>query len=168
MGCDIHFFVERYTTEPDTSNGPKDVSAYREERINSIIAGDDVKPRWVSVDKWKNIKDGDYSYWDCDHFYDNRNYWLFYFLADVRSGPKQPIDDPRGVPEDASDSYKYIVNDWKGDGHSHSYFTLSELLSFPDSTWDELECPDFRETIEKMKLVDSNPDNGRCVFFFDN
>ncbi len=169
MGCDIHFFVERYTTEPDKSNGPKDISGYREDRISSIMEDTIVNPRWISVDEWEFVDygNGD-SYWSCKEIYGDRNYWLFYFLADVRSGPKEPLDYPRGVPEDASDSYRYIVNQWNVNGHSHTYFTLSELLKVPDETWDELECRNFRDVLTKMSLIDPNPDNVRCVFFFDN
>lgn len=56
-----------------------------------------------------------------------RNYWLFNLLADVRYGPDwlKPLDSPRGVPDDASYAYRQLVEDWDGDGHSHSYFTLT-------------------------------------------
>lgn len=96
--------------------------------------------------------------------YRGRNYSLFSRLADVRSyGDGTAISEPRGVPDDASDAYLYIVEQWKGDGHSHSYFTLTELLEHDWSDFDE-----FRETLERMKNLDENTDNVRAVFFFDN
>jgi hypothetical protein len=72
--------------------------------------------------------------------YEDRNYDLFAILADVRNGYGfagvdtgdgfRPIAMPRGVPEDASQYYKNEVNQWDGDGHSHSYFTLDELEAY--------------------------------------
>jgi hypothetical protein len=74
---------------------------------------------------------------------DDRNYWTFAVLADVRNGfgfagcytgePVTPIAQPRGLPEDTSvsdndakyDSPEYV---WLGD-HSHSWLTLQELLA---------------------------------------
>jgi len=73
-------------------------------------------------------------------FYDDRNYNLFAILADVRNGRGfagvktgegfVPIDQPRGTPEDASETYRQLVKSWDSDGHSHSYFTLRELLDY--------------------------------------
>lgn len=75
-----------------------------------------------------------------DEPYDGRNYGLFAILADVRNGVGfagvktgsgyEPIDSPRGVPEDASNEYRELVEKWGFDGHSHSYFILEELLAY--------------------------------------
>lgn len=63
--------------------------------------------------------------------YNMRNYSLFALLANVRNSDNiDPIDAPRGVPEDASKKYKKYIDQWGIDGHSHSYFTLEELLAF--------------------------------------
>ena len=114
MGCDIHFYVE-------------------------TKVGDE----WLTADKWTADKyddDGalhvDYK----DEFYNGRSYNLFALLADVRNGRGfagvktgegfNPIDDPRGVPVDCCGEYRAIAERWMGDGHSHSYFTLAEILSF--------------------------------------
>ena len=176
MGCDIHFFVERYTNEPDTSNGPKDISEFRQERINNIIDGTDNIYRWISADNWTLEKyPNEPEYWSADEIYTGRNYWLFYLLADVRYGPDwcEP-HEPRGVPADASYAYKKILERWEGDGHSHSYFTLKELLEMSsgpysgDELWEKMQSPDFLESIEIMKKIDEDPNNVRCVFFFDN
>jgi hypothetical protein len=88
-------------------------------------------------------------------------------LADVRnSGGVEPIDYPRGIPEDLSSGYKYAVDRWDGDGHSHSYFTLDELMNYDWSKYEMLG--EFMETIETMKSIDPDPKNVRCCFFFDN
>lgn len=76
--------------------------------------------------------------------YGGRNYRLFSLLADVRNyGDIIPISQPRGVPKDASDDYKAIVKQWSGDGHSHSYLILDELL-----------LVDFDQEIEVTGVVD--------------
>jgi hypothetical protein len=104
MGCDIHFFVERFNDETET---------------------------------WELIKNEKNEYGE---FYGSRNYNLFAILANVRNGygfagtPTGkgfvPIDDPRGIPPDASQEYLNEVDRWNGDGHSHSYFTVQELMQY--------------------------------------
>jgi len=38
----------------------------------------------------------------------------------------------------------------------------------PEDMWDKLETTNFHETIRRMKEIDDNTENERCVFFFDN
>lgn len=115
MGCDIHFYVER--------------------RVDGV---------WITADKWTKAQyesEGDtlrvnYS----DSFYHERNYNLFAILADVRNGRGfagvptgegfNPIASPKGIPEDACVEYLKEVERWDGDGHSHSYFTVAELMAY--------------------------------------
>lgn len=64
------------------------------------------------------------------------------------------------------------------DAHSASYLTLTEILNYDWSYWDEYGLGDgekgggelkvFKSSIERMKLVSDNPDNVRIVFWFDN
>lgn len=76
------------------------------------------------IDGWNTPK--------TEHPYKMRNYALFGFLAAVRGDEVPPLAEPRGVPTDASEDYKKLVNDELGcDGHSASYFTLKELLDYP-------------------------------------
>jgi hypothetical protein len=78
------------------------------------------------------------------------------------------LDYTRGIPNDCSSGYSYITKQWEGDAHSHSYFTLKELL---DVNWDNYQMEylsEFMETIEKMKTIDDDSNKVRCVFFFDN
>ena len=66
--------------------------------------------------------------------YDGRNYMLFSLLADVRNdGLIEPICQPKGVPEDCCESVKKDIEYWDVDGHSHSYFTLAELIKWHSS-----------------------------------
>lgn len=75
-----------------------------------------------------------------DIYFIPRNYSLFSILANVRNGYGFagvdlgngciPISNPRGVPEDACEEYKNYVNLWGSEEHSHSFFTLAELLNY--------------------------------------
>jgi len=114
MGCDIHLFVEKK-----------------------------VDGKWVSADSWEREEEEGFNSLSVDYnkrFYSGRNYDLFAILADVRNGSGfagcdtgdgfVPIDSPRGIPEDASTEVKECSERWDGDGHSHSWFTLAELLAY--------------------------------------
>lgn len=112
MGCDIHFYVEK--------------------RVNGM---------WVSADTFKEEDDdGDIRYHQVDEFYGDRNYNLFAILADVRNGLGfagvetgdgfKPISQPKGLPHDVSKEMKRQADSMRGDGHSHSWFTLRELLNY--------------------------------------
>jgi hypothetical protein len=61
---------------------------------------------------------------------EGRNYALFALLAGVRNyDDVVPLAEPRGIPHDGSDYYLKMVENWGGDGHSHSWLTLAELLA---------------------------------------
>jgi len=122
MGCDIHFYVER--RQADGS--------------------------WKTADAWYSDEDGDMYTTDWSQgygsknptgpFYSGRNYALFSILANVRNGYGfagvdtgdgfMPISEPRGVPENSCPEYLAQVSEWGRNGHSHSYLTLDEVLSF--------------------------------------
>ncbi|MDX0007784.1 hypothetical protein GOB40_13685 [Sinorhizobium meliloti] len=114
MGCDIHFYVEKK-----------------------------VDGQWVTADKWTQDEYDDDGVLHVDYkeaYYSGRSYNLFAILADVRNGRGfagvktgegfNPIAEPRGVPEDACAEYRANVERYGCDGHSHSYFTLAELLAY--------------------------------------
>lgn len=167
MGCDIHFYVERWTSSNDYS-GPKDLSDDRERKLNELLEDVPTEYRWVSADKWE-LEDSNWHIpWNLE-YYNNRNYYIFSILADVRnSGEVEPLDYPRGIPNDASIGYLYKCGQWDSDAHSHSYFTLDELLNVDWSQYDSDYIEELMETIEKMKEIDDDPLNVRCCFFFDN
>lgn len=60
-----------------------------------------------------------------------RNYTLFAALAQVRSGDgdSKAGQKPKGLPGDISDLAKLSVDDWGSDGHSHTWFPMSEFIS---------------------------------------
>lgn len=108
MGCDIHVCCERKN--------------YKDE--------------WINCDYFKlnpyfdNDDDEDDKWWLVPIF-DDRNYELFATLADVRNyGYIKPISDPRGLPEDIHYITKELADSWGDDGHSHSYYTLKELMDY--------------------------------------
>lgn len=163
MGCDIHFFTERKTASLNYE-GPKDLQDERNSKIEEFIDGKPLTERWVSADKWLK-EDG----WTNEEAYWSRNYYLFSILADVRnSGDVDPICEPRGVPDDASSGYSYMVDRWRGDAHSHSYFTLEELKSVDWNQYDKEYLQEFFKVVDQLKFIDEDPKKVRICFFFDN
>lgn len=67
--------------------------------------------------------------------YGGRDYALFGLLGNVRNklGVK-PIAMPRGVPDDSPRKGKHHGWDEHDENHSHTWFTLAELLAFSWST----------------------------------
>jgi hypothetical protein len=163
MGCDCHFYVERWTSS-NNYEGPRDASEERDRKIDDLIGGAKPVERWVSADRWE-FEGGEWHLsWD---LYGERNYQMFALLADVRNGGLiDPISEPRGIPDDASAGYLYKARQWDMDGHSHTYYTLQELLEVDWESYDFAEG--FIEAINAMKEIDDDPNKVRCCMFFDN
>src|SRR5690606_33110864 len=53
-----------------------------------------------------------------------------------------PISEPRGIPEDATNKWLKMCELWQGDMHSHSYLHVSDFNNFD---WNQ-------ETIEKVNI----------------
>src|SRR5581483_6649473 len=113
MGCDIHAFIER--RERDANGRPASwvhvpAPVVPDEPENEYDFFDDGSRRPVPADI-------------------GRKYDLFALLADVRNrGEIEPIAPPRGLPEDVSEPVRRESDVMGADGHSHSWFTLEELL----------------------------------------
>jgi len=112
MGCDIHL--------------------YQEQKIDG---------QWKSTDVWSDkYKEGRLSVAYDDMAYHDRNYNLFAILADVRNGRGfagvntgtgfNPIAQPKGLPDDISEQVHAEAVYWHGDGHSHSWLTMREILDY--------------------------------------
>ena len=164
MGCDCHFYLEKWTNVHN-NNCPrlKSKSRIRDEKISEIL---DVEVtavyRWESFDDWL-CDNGD---WVCFHFYEDRNYDLFSFLADVRNdGSIVPLDEPRGRPKDASDAYLWAYSSWEGNAHSHSWFLLEELLKYNRDFWIKINSESF---YDRLLELDGDGSQIRICFFFDN
>lgn len=113
MGCDIHLAVEVRDGSGWQRAEPFEPNPY----ARFVDEPAEVRQRW----------------------YHDRNYRLFAMLADVRNGRGTagvdtgdrliPIDEPRGLPDDVSKEVYEDSAKWGVDGHSHSHFTLAELLA---------------------------------------
>ena len=111
-----------------------------------------------------------------------RNYALFAALAGVRG----PGPAPLGVPDDASDMARMAVEEWGGDGHSHSWLTLEAAVGVLARHGQILSSASVTTTALKSSLDDAlavirtrilgpysteDPDEVsrfRLVFWFDN
>jgi len=115
MGCDIHLYTEKLQS------------------VNN-------KQKWVNNDLWKinpyyspENTDGE-RYLDLKQVWNGRDYNLFSILADVRNYDDNPcISQPRGIPSDASKEFIEASDNYGIDGHSHSYFTLAELIEYANN-----------------------------------
>ena len=112
MGCDIHMYCE----------------------IKKEIDGTE---KWYCADKfYLNEYYGEDEYepqYYVDSIYSGRNYSLFGVLADVRNyDGNVPMDEPRGLPDDVSETIKEASDRWGDDGHSHSWFTARELFDYQE------------------------------------
>jgi len=148
MGCDIHMY-------PEVKKGDKWEFVYK-------YKPDDF---WKEDDCPKDR--ANYYAWE------DRYYYLFAILADVRNAwDLKPIAEQRGLPIDVSDG---TAKEWEddGDGHSHSWLSLKELLDFDwKKAFSETKSPFDNEAtvlkwIEKLKEL-GDPENVRVVFWFDN
>lgn len=146
MGCDIHLYVE-------------------------VKQGDS----WVTADRWTQDKydePGRLSVGYDQRFYRGRNYSLFAILADVRNGRGfagiktgegfNPISKPRGLPKDVCKEIQAESDGWDSDGHSHSWFTISELMEYD---WTQFSClqgwvdgPNFEEFDRYLKSQQEGPE----------
>jgi hypothetical protein len=148
--------------------------------------------------KWERLTEKVFKSWDgslIDAPFDLRNYSVFGFLADVRNySDCKPLSQPKGFPQDSEwlneihkkdkdlTNLRYYLED--GDYHSHSFFTLKELVdfdyeqTFEDGRAEVSEEPKiitYREhlwekyfdDIDVLKTL-GEPEDVRVVFWFDN
>lgn len=140
-----------------------DITMYAEKRVNG---------KWEKIgDVFKNVyyrEDRPLSSWNqpyTDQPYLGRNYDLFAILANVRNSTGfangrtlhgfKPISNPKGLPEDASDEVKELLDNY---GYGYSYFTLKELK---DYDWEQQIVRVgviTEEQYVKMKETRQNPD----------
>lgn len=134
MGCDIHLYTEKRK-------------------------GDE----WVCVDHFKiNPYYRDFPNEEEPYqlipIYDTRDYLLFATLANVRNySGITPIDAPRGLPNDVSDTVKEASENWGVDGHSHSWLTAKELFVHknknPFTKCSGMISPKAQEALDKLGVV---------------
>lgn len=82
------------------------------------------------------------------------------------SGSGEPLN---GVPDDASETAKAIIEDWKDDGHSHSWLTADQFIAAYKRAVDKF--PPATDRTKEMfgpYPLYTDEDDYRVVFFFDN
>lgn len=170
MGADIHLYIE-----------------YKDDKGNWVIDENQKCESCNGTGEHPNEIDDDHK--DCGFCYGdgykkcdiNRSYLLFSILADVRNGyGLNPISDPRGIPQDASEEYKKIANN-DDDAHSHSYHTVKQIKKYKKQytgtddegyvsikiDWEYLKGY-FPIDLEELAKKHGGDNNVRIVFFFDN
>lgn len=147
MGCDIHMFCEVRNKETGKWE-------YQSKKFPNKY-WDKNKPNKIDEDGYE---------WNpefTDYPFSGRSYDTFSILAGVRNGYGfagvstgegfKPISRPKGVPNDASGEYLKKVEDWHGDGHSHSYFTLEEIKRYD---WDQTTKKRGIVSVEEYKRIE--------------
>lgn len=107
MGCDIHMYVEY------KNNGGSDAEWRCGDYFHMFDPlSTDSKPTRIEL-------------------YGERDYDLFAVLANVRNYEHiDYIEDPKGLPRDATEFVTREYSTWGFDAHSCSYFTLRELIDY--------------------------------------
>ena len=90
---------------------------------------------------------------------DTRDYTWFSHIANGVRGHADCFDI-RGVPKDCARVIKSWINSWDGDGHSHSWLMIDEMINHP-------RLANFKQ-VAWLKRNIKDPANSRMVFFFDN
>jgi len=154
MGCDIHCYVEaRNGADWEIVPAPADdvespcrytIEGPRRSTRNGPWRVYHYEPDRRYLAKWINIRD----------------YELFGWMAGVRREvPNANV--ARGIPAQVSAEYAEDVDHYAGDGHSHSWLSVSELESRED-------CPsDLRDLAKEIRTYTGNRE-ARIVFYFDN
>lgn len=173
MGCDIHQYVEAkqdgrwIEVKPLVKNPYYEKGSTWDFTANEFVPVSEARPR---------------------------NYDAFAILGDVRNGRGfggwatgdgfKPIAAHRGLPADVSRTVQAESDGWNGDGHSHNWLTLRELVA-DDAYWNQTTIQYGNDATYKVHaswyysvlipaLVewatskDLSLDDVRLVFWFDN
>lgn len=159
MGCDIHVFTEVY----------KDG---KWNHVDTLVESREYFPYNV-IDNYPAAP-----YYIVDSVYDDRNYQVFSILAGVR-GSYEPIDQPRGFPDNLSDTLQEIV-DFHFE-HTSSWLTLKELMNYnywglsaEEKEWVGwfFDRNNSQSAISKLKRIarghEVRSEDVRIVFWFDS
>lgn len=149
MGCDIHLVIE---------------TKIKNKWVGVWHSGGPWYPRFDTARKegpFETLK--------------HRDYEFFGRIANVRGpGDLEPI----GIPEDASDLSRAMLEEWAGDGHSESHMSLREFIlhklkginTAPETMRQAMDGEDpvikFLET--EYYDVSEALEGSRVVFWFDN
>ncbi|KAH0792421.1 hypothetical protein GPJ56_003598 [Histomonas meleagridis] len=122
MGTDIHVHVE-YKEKKVTNHGSNNQPIYEN---GEWKCGDDFRePYSFSTHEIKTIE------LVPDELSVGRSYEMFAVLADVRNDFENAVMcPPRGLPDDVTKEVQLECERWGNSCHSHSYFTLKELIDY--------------------------------------
>lgn len=192
MGCDIHFYVEKYdrtmgrweyvpggTPVPCTGcDGTGKGDRYCAGCSQALEAHTgEQKFCHTALSTWVEAFEPCY---DCrttavgpgreepydSRFYSGRNYDLFSILANVRGASPEPEwTQERDLPDDLSDGVQRAADGWAGDAHSHTWYTLDELQQVD---WLNLGQRQFDKTVRRMASLGPSAEDIRAVMWFDN
>lgn len=156
MGCDIHCNLEY---RRNNQSNWYDIDLYQR---NKYFGSDEDE-----IEEFEKIR-----------LYTKRSYFLFGLLAGVRNIMVEPIKQPRGIPEDVTESVKKFYNNMGKDAHTPSWYTLYELKRAQKTLNEEclqelIDCVELRYIqVEnygyKKTLTEDEEKNIRLVFWFDN
>ena len=111
-----------------------------------------------------------------------RSYSLFGFLAGIRNMSEcTPLSNPRGLPEDTTDSTREYWDGWECDAHNPSWLSLEDIMEFdyrqefvdmrdinkPTISYAEHLGPLFFIELGRLSTLGNGKDI-RIVFWFDN
>lgn len=165
MGCDIHMVLER--KHGDEWIGMHNYNAPNPAALDTTTFDDNPPSqyRWIS---YKIM---------------GRDYRLFGELAGVRTTGTLG-NEPRGIPQNASQLTNALVDEWDSDGHSHSHLSLTEFIAAYAATTDqtpmlvEHRLNPTEETkkwfhnmatlITGLDIYSERYDDYRICFWFDN
>ena len=127
----------------------------------------------TDIHGWVEAKIGDKWVAITELYSDGRNYERFAALAGVRGeGP-----EPKGIPNDISDTVKYCIDTWGCAGHSHTWFPIEEAAKIFLNTRERSSDNDYENPIEALFNIDVDTlkqnfgvslDDIRLVIWFDN
>lgn len=136
MGCDIHVHLEWKRRNDE---------------------------KWNSGDLYSKNYDGKYY---LREFYNARDYDLFALLANVRNRNEIDfISMPRGLPNDATPETVKDAEDWRGDGHSHSWLTLKEIIDY-DAKHKPIKRSGYMTREDAQRVEDGDEPNSYCRDYF--
>ena len=178
MGCDIHTMAEIKMKRQDTLYPNAIKKRYFEYEEYDVLPAVFDNPYHRVEDYVLNLDDFNAPF--TNQPFRQRNYVLFSLLADVRNdGSIDPFDEPRGVPDDVSSAGYTFMHSYGVDGHSHTWYTLQELL---DVDWDNVWKPEpgdnwkpferITKDIARLKMICDRLEvpytDARFIMFFDN
>ena len=172
MGCDIHFVVEMRK-----KNAAEWIGVYSTDHSPHLASARAIAHTFPEEGDQHVDPSGFSGEWDYQRpLMKQRNYQFFGALAGVRGdGP-----EPKGAPSDMSHLARLCIEEWEGDGHSHSHDTLHDFMRKWLMTTRTTEVVAMRVTQEGMTLnqlisrvvgnwvMDDTDAEYRVVYWFDN